>query len=371
MRVTQKMMVGNMNYWLARQLERLGESETATASGKRVNQPSDDPSATARILEDRTTISQYGRYQSNIDQASIWIEIGNNILETVYDLLDQAQDIAVNQSAGDLSTREELAATVQSIYDQILGLANTRDTDGYFYSGNLTDTRPFADQTTVEGGIAQDLVFELDNTAATVEIEISDQSGNVVRTLTLAGGTQGTNTVSWDGLDDGGLTVDDGYYTYTVTAAASDGSPVASWATYRGDDGGRSTIISETRILAINNDGGSVFSNALAALSRVITVLEDDDFEAADLSSPIADLNQALTDCRVEMIGLSSANSLLEMTDARIEQSLLIYKNRIDQEESCDRTTAVLELETRQTNYEIILEAAAKILNMSNLTSRV
>jgi flagellar hook-associated protein 3 FlgL len=364
-------MVENMNHWLARQMERLNESETAVASGKRVNKPSDDPSATARILEDRTTISKYARYQSNIDQASTWIKIGNNILETVYDLLDQAQDIATNQSTGDLSTRKEMAASVRTLFAQIIDLANTRDTDGYFYSGHQTDTKPFANQTTVASGAAQDLVFELDSATAGVDIEILDQSGNLVRTLTLSGGAEGTNTVAWDGLDDGGLAVADGIYTYTVTAAAADGSPVASWPTYRGDDGSKKTIINETTTLTVNTDGGAVFDNALAALSRIITVLEDDDFEVSDLSSPIADLEQALTDCRVEMIALASANSLLEMADAGIEQRLLIYQNRIEQEESCDLTAATLELKIRQTNYDVIIEAAAKILNMSTLIGRI
>ena len=49
-----------------------------------------------------------------------------------------------------------MAASVQSLYDQIIDLANTRDTDGYFYSGHQTDTKPFANQTTVAGGAAQE-----------------------------------------------------------------------------------------------------------------------------------------------------------------------------------------------------------------------
>ena len=114
------------------------------------------------------------------------------------------------------------------------------------YSGNQTTTKPFSDETTVTGGAAEDILFDLVDAADTVTIEIYDSDDNLVRTMTVTGGTAGTNTVAWDGLDDSGTAVADGDYYYVISATDTAGDAVASYSTYRGGDGNKQVIYGRT-----------------------------------------------------------------------------------------------------------------------------
>ncbi len=92
-------------------------------------------------------------------------------------------------------------------------------------------------------------------------IEIRDQNDTLVRTINLgdgvtpgSGGTDGINTVAWDGLDDGGLALADGRYTFTISALDGANS-VQNYVTYNGDDGQLPIVIGENIEVAIDGDG--------------------------------------------------------------------------------------------------------------------
>jgi flagellar basal-body rod modification protein FlgD len=66
-----------------------------------------------------------------------------------------------------------------------------------------------------EGGVS------LGSDADSVKVTISDESGNVVRTLDLGAQKAGDQFFDWDGKTDGGGTAKDGHYTFAVTATAA------------------------------------------------------------------------------------------------------------------------------------------------------
>ena len=71
-----------------------------------------------------------------------------------------------------------------------------------------------------------DISFVLNEDADSgVDVEIYS-GASLVRTITLATATKGTNSVTWDGTDAGGATLPDGDYTFEVTAS-DDGN--ATW----------------------------------------------------------------------------------------------------------------------------------------------
>ncbi len=367
MRVTYRMMTGNAAYWLNKQSERLYEAETVSASGKKVNRPSDDPAAAGEILRDRATISQYGQYQSNISLAMTWVEVSNENLELVYELLDQAKDTVSDQSsAEDLDTREAALGGLQDICQQIIDLANSQYQEGYMYSGGLTKTAPFADEAAVSGGLADDIVFELAAAAADVSIEIFDSAGEVVRTLNVTGGTEGTNTITWDGLDDSGTALPDGVYSFNVTAADSSGDQVASYPSYRGGSTAKSVLAGTDNVVTLNTDGGNLFSSALKSISQAITLLAQENNSAA-LSAQAETIAGDLDIIQAEMTSLSASYSRLGRASDRLAHLTLTLEKRLEDTEKADASQAALELESQKTAHEIALEAASLILNMNRL----
>lgn len=79
---------------------------------------------------------------------------------------------------------------------------------------------------TGEGDVA--LAFDLGAAASSVSITILDDAGNVVRTLDPGAMGDGEQTVSWDGTNTDGATVEHGVYTFEVSATDTEGVAVTA-----------------------------------------------------------------------------------------------------------------------------------------------
>jgi flagellar basal-body rod modification protein FlgD len=62
------------------------------------------------------------------------------------------------------------------------------------------------------------LTFTIDTPIESGKIEISDESGLVVRTMSLDNMTKGAHTIEWDGLTSFGTKAPEGVYSYSITA---------------------------------------------------------------------------------------------------------------------------------------------------------
>lgn len=78
------------------------------------------------------------------------------------------------------------------------------------------------DSMQVEQGAVSGGFFNL-NEAAEIRVEITDESGNIVRTLPLGTKGTGSHLISWDGTDASGEAVEDGTYNYRVLANTGSG----------------------------------------------------------------------------------------------------------------------------------------------------
>lgn len=72
----------------------------------------------------------------------------------------------------------------------------------------------------IEDGNEPVISFTTDQYASEMEFVISDASGAVVATLTEENVPAGTGSIKWDGKDDRGNRVDDGYYSVEATAVS-------------------------------------------------------------------------------------------------------------------------------------------------------
>jgi len=368
MRVTNKMMTNNMMRWVAKQSEKLNDAETVVASGKQVNKPSDNPQAASQILLDRANISLYGQYKSNIDLAKTWIETDENTLDAVDTFLEEVQGILSQQSSEEL-TKDSAIEQLQSIYDQVLDLANTRYGSDYMYSGNQVNTTPFANEVEISGGSPSDIIFGLAADASDLTVEITDSAGEVVRTLDVTGGgTEGVNTIAWDGLDNGGSTLTDGEYAFSIVASNTEGDAVTGYPIYRGDDGSKQVMIGEDSVVMIDRNGEEIFSETLCDLSRMITALQSSDYDPDLISDLNSSMNTAIEQMAAERVALSNIYSQMETVDVRLDQVILTVNDRLTDVETGSDDEAVIKLQSQQTAYEVTLEAAATMLNMRKLS---
>ena len=70
--------------------------------------------------------------------------------------------------------------------------------------------------------------YELDSPAATVEVNIYDSRGKLVRPMESSNATAGVAQCTWDGLDDNGYELGEGRYRFSVRAVDYEGAPVGA-----------------------------------------------------------------------------------------------------------------------------------------------
>jgi len=186
MRITRSMMVNNMLHWTEQQMEKLNDASNIVASGKQINKPSDDPSATGKILSDKATLSLYGQYESNITQAETWINTSSVTLEAAGSYLAEAQDIMSSLSTADTAEKDAYLGVMKNLYDHVLDLANSRYGSGYMYSGSRSDTVPFLPDGTYQGGHQKKSVITGEDSSITLNSDGATIFGNALSVLSQA-----------------------------------------------------------------------------------------------------------------------------------------------------------------------------------------
>jgi flagellar hook-associated protein 3 FlgL len=371
------MMSNSIILHLQRQAEQLYKVQTEIATGKRLNKPSDDPIGMEQVLDYRTQLAVIDQYQNNIDQGKILIESNDLTLELIDELVGLAREFALEYGDENLPPEDKQMAAreVQGIYDQIVALVNSKFDANYIFSGHQTDTPPFSNFVEITGAVPADLVFGLSDDATDVSIEIRDQNNTVVRTIGLgdgitpgSGGTDGINTVAWNGLDDFGVALGDGQYTFTITAL--DGADtVQDYVTYNGDDGQQPIIIGENIEVLIDMDGRNYFSpaggvNLFETLKDLVDAFENPDREAGSLQimatiDPLARARQQINAKRSEY---APRLYRLEQADNYWANFSSKFQIAISKIEEADITKAAIELNNLQIAYESTIATAARII---------
>lgn len=116
------------------------------ATGKRVSKPSDDPVASARILELSNAKNINAGYTDTRKTAKTTLETYESNLTSITNVILNAQSSLI--SAGNASytntERKFVGNEIQNALDGLLGLANSQDANGnYLYAGANTDQAAF------------------------------------------------------------------------------------------------------------------------------------------------------------------------------------------------------------------------------------
>lgn len=141
----QQQSVGTM---MDRQSE-LSNLNIQLSTGKRINQPSDDPVGAARALDLGHLNADTAQYQRNITSANARLGLEDQTLSNTSNVLGRVRTLllqAANATQTD-ATRGDIAAEMVQLRQQLLGQANSKDGQGdYIFAGNRTGTAPFASQ---------------------------------------------------------------------------------------------------------------------------------------------------------------------------------------------------------------------------------
>ncbi|HEY8585895.1 MAG TPA: flagellar hook-associated protein FlgL [Rhodanobacter sp.] len=133
-------------------LERQGDLSkinTQLSTGKRINQPSDDPVGAARASELTHLATESAQFQRNIGSANARLGLEDQTLSNVSDVLGRVRTLLLQAANGTQTdeTRGDIAAEMAQLREQLLGQANSKDGQGeYLFAGNRTGAMPFVSQ---------------------------------------------------------------------------------------------------------------------------------------------------------------------------------------------------------------------------------
>ena len=146
MRVADKMNYDQVNSNITRNRADMAELQNQASTQKRVNKPSDDPLAAARVLSARTEIAGNSQYMKSVNSAKSFLEFSEQSLGELADALIRAKELAVSQAndaGANKGSREVVANEVEQLRNQAVQISNRKLGDRFLFGGFRTTKPPF------------------------------------------------------------------------------------------------------------------------------------------------------------------------------------------------------------------------------------
>jgi flagellar hook-associated protein 3 FlgL len=145
MRVTENTNYDTVRESIRRSKERMEGLQFQSATTKKINQPSDDPIAAAKLLELRTDRVNNEQFQMNVRIAEGFLSNTDHALADLAEIVLRAKEIAINQSSAPSSSedsRQGVSEEVTQLYQQAVATANRRVGERFIFGGYQTRRPP-------------------------------------------------------------------------------------------------------------------------------------------------------------------------------------------------------------------------------------
>ncbi len=148
------------------------------------------------------------------------------------DPLKPMEDKEFTAQLAQFSSLEEMKNISKSVDGLVASQMSSSKTSAVGFIGK--EVTALGGYVQVSGGAAGQLQYELEKDASSVNIEISEASGRVVRVIEKSDISRGTSSLAWDGKDGQGSALPDGDYAFEVKAVDPTGVAVPVKTTMRG-----------------------------------------------------------------------------------------------------------------------------------------
>lgn len=154
MRVTNNTVSEN----IVRQIQQLGTQQAKlqnqVATGQRIAQPEDDPSAVGRVLNLESEQRKIAQFQRNADRAMELSLSSFSALKQIKSVSDRATEIGT-LGAGSVTPQSTAAyaSEVNQLIEQTFQVANTRFRNDYIFAGTAVDAPPYVATRDAQGNV--------------------------------------------------------------------------------------------------------------------------------------------------------------------------------------------------------------------------
>jgi flagellar hook-associated protein 3 FlgL len=144
MRITQDYSIQSLLTQVNNTRDRISTLQRNLATGKRINQISDDPGGVETALRYRSILKFNAQYQKNINEAREFLIFTSNALEDSSDIITTIKELTIQGI--DSTGTDEFDAIVQQLDELIaefVDTANTKFKNRYVFGGSNVTTEPF------------------------------------------------------------------------------------------------------------------------------------------------------------------------------------------------------------------------------------
>jgi flagellar hook-associated protein 3 FlgL len=383
----------NLNSMLAQQSE-YQDAALEVSSGTRVVNPSDDSLAAAQAVAVRQAIAANEQYADSRAAITTALSQEESTLDSINDAITSAMTLVVQAGNGTLSDadRESIASSLQSVYDTLVTLANSTDSNGnYLFSGYQSQTPAFAEDASGE------LVYQGDDNVVTQQVSATQSmaSGDNGATIFLSvsstagfiaeAGSSNSGTLTFDGPDIADTSASGYGSGFTLSfSTAADGSLQYSV------DGADPVAYTEGETIEINGlsltlegtpaDGDSLTVSAAAEadpdlfatlqnlISALQTPVEDDADQAAllnTLSTSSRELSNAQDNVLTVLTSVGARLSQVEVLDTIGDDLALSYTERLSGLVDADYTESISRYVTLQVSMQAAQQTFASVQQLS------
>jgi len=115
------------------------------ASGRSVNQLSDNPAAAASLVQNHDQSAADGQYLQSLSSLQSRYQVADSALSNVVSALTRALSLGTEGANGTLNPadRQAIAGEVQGLLNQTVSLANTSYQGSFLFAGTKVTTQPF------------------------------------------------------------------------------------------------------------------------------------------------------------------------------------------------------------------------------------
>ncbi len=145
MRITNRMAHEMVLADLQRSLDNLMRAQERLSTAKRVNRPSDDPTAAHRTISSRAQLMVLEQFSRNIGEVKAWVTTTEFALRAVSDSLVEVRTLVIQAANGTLSPadRKNIAQRIDEFNEHIFKLTHERYSGRYVFSGTRSGEPPF------------------------------------------------------------------------------------------------------------------------------------------------------------------------------------------------------------------------------------
>lgn len=141
MRVTNQMTSNSLLLNLNRNAQKLNTLNMQLATGSKIQVASENPIVAALALKFRTNVSETIQYDSNVKQATSWMDVTGTALGSVEKILERTKELCI-QAGNETNTqsdREDMIKEIGQLREQLVSESNATYAGRYIFGGYKTD----------------------------------------------------------------------------------------------------------------------------------------------------------------------------------------------------------------------------------------